>query len=279
MVGFLDVLSDHYLFLKFAAVEKLKQLADLAPANLFSPVALAIPILLLCLRIVFAKAKILPWRSSGGMTYVVKWGKEKLSFPLPPPETKLSTIRHELAEYTQLTNGSFKLIHAGAVMKDDNAPISSYGIKAGSTIAIIGGGDNASLHAPSKSKIASSSKASQPPTEESTISVIRSEMDKVRQSLEPDVKLFLVNLSSPDEKLAPKPPINAQTKAPSDSSMDLHHEHARLGELLLQSLLRLDAINAEGEWEQARKDRKAAVKEVQGLLDRLDGGWRSHSRT
>lgn len=111
LLGFLDVLSDQYSFLKIAAVEKLKQLADLAPANLFSPVALgpcvpmlatlnltdfnlltspfsylavapvasalAIPILLLCLRIVFAKAKILPWRSSGGMTYVVKWGKEK----------------------------------------------------------------------------------------------------------------------------------------------------------------------------------------------------------
>lgn len=44
--------------------------------------------------------------------------------------------------------------------------------------------------------------------------------------------------------------------------------------MLLQSLLRLDAINAEGEWEEARRERKLAVKEVQSLLDRLDGGWR-----
>ena len=50
-------------------------------------------------------------------------------------------------------------------------------------------------------------------------------------------------------------------------------DHARLGELLLQSLLRLDGIAAEGEWEQARRERKAAVKEVQMLLDRLDESW------
>jgi hypothetical protein len=53
----------------------------------------------------------------------------------------------------------------------------------------------------------------------------------------------------------------------------------RLGEMLLQSLLRLDAINAEGEWEQARLERKKAVKEVQGLLDRLDTGWRKRIKS
>ncbi|KAI0930232.1 hypothetical protein AcV5_007001 [Taiwanofungus camphoratus] len=56
------------------------------------------------------------------MSYVVKWGRERLHFPLPPPDTKLATLRHDLAAYTQLPAQSFKLIHAGAVMKDDNAP-------------------------------------------------------------------------------------------------------------------------------------------------------------
>ena len=49
--------------------------------------------------------------------------------------------------------------------------------------------------------------------------------------------------------------------------------------MLLQSLLRLDAISAEGEWETARRERKGAVKEVQALLDRLDGGWRARARS
>jgi hypothetical protein len=51
----------------------------------------------------------------------------------------------------------------------------------------------------------------------------------------------------------------------------LAKERLRLSELLLQSLLRLDAITTDSEWEEARKERKAGVKEVQTLLDRIDG--------
>lgn len=45
----------------------------------------------------------------------------RLHIPLPPPETKLGEVRKALADYTHLPLNSFKLIHAGAVMKDDNA--------------------------------------------------------------------------------------------------------------------------------------------------------------
>ncbi len=79
---------------------------------------------------------------------------------------------------------------------------------------------------------------------------------------------------------APPPkPASAAGSAPQPPASDLAHEHVRLGELLLQSLLRLDAITAEGEWEEARRERKGAVKEVQGLLDTLDGAWRARTRT
>lgn len=46
----------------------------------------------------------------------------RLTFPLPPPDAKLAVIRKQIAEYTQMPPDSFKLVHAGAVMKDDNAP-------------------------------------------------------------------------------------------------------------------------------------------------------------
>ena len=51
-------------------------------------------------------------------------------------------------------------------------------------------------------------------------------------------------------------------------------EHNRLGEELLQSLLRLDVLTMDRSWDSARAERKSAVKHVQALLDRLDGGWR-----
>lgn len=91
------------------------------------------------------------------------------------------------------------------------------------------------------------------------ITQIESELDKVRTELLPSVDNFLASL--PNQTIAP------------EGSLD--QEHKRLGELLLQSLLRLDAIHAESEWEQARKDRKAGVREVQALLDRLDTGWKA----
>ncbi|KAJ3559667.1 hypothetical protein NM688_g192 [Phlebia brevispora] len=205
------------------------------------------------------------------MTYAVKWGRERLHFPLPPPDTKLAVIRQQLAEYTQLPANSFKLVHAGAVMKDDNAPISAYGIKEKSIIAIVGGGDNTIASKPVPERR----------TEESTIAQIRGELENVRQKLQPDVDDFLSTLDSTATSTAPPPQPAAkptQRKGKDVKQSDLAQEHIRLGELLLQSLLRLDAIVAEGEWEEARRERKGAVREVQGLLDRLDGGWRARTK-
>lgn len=125
-------------------------------------------------------------------------------------------------------------------------PVSSYGLKNKSTIAVVGGPEQVSS-APERK------------TEKHVITQIESELDKVRTGLLPSVDKFLGSLSN-------------QPITPGDG---LDQEHKRLGELLLQSLLRLDAIHAEGEWEQARKDRKAGVREVQALLDRLDTGWKA----
>jgi hypothetical protein len=111
-------------------------------------------------------------------------------------------------------------------------------------------------------------------------------MDKVHKTLAPDVHNFLAglptapSLTSSAAPAAPGPTstTSAASVHKTGTSMSLtaeqDQEHNRLGELLLQSLLRLDAVNAEGEWLEARKERKVAVKEVQRLLDRLDGAWK-----
>ncbi|KAI1796500.1 hypothetical protein LXA43DRAFT_987945 [Ganoderma leucocontextum] len=219
------------------------------------------------------------------MSLVVKWGRERLHFSVPPPDSKLGELRKQIADYTQLPSGSFKLIHAGAVMKDDSAPISAYGIKPGSTIALVGGGEPIR---PPSSKAFSVHAKKAPRTEDSTISQIRSELDQVRGTLKPDVDTFLSALAPASGPVHVGPEPIATVPAPKPASagahgtrqlLDLEREHVRLGELLLQSLLRLDAITAEGEWEVARRERKGAVKEVQGLLDRLDGGWRARARS
>lgn len=84
----------------------------------------------------------------------------------------------------------------------------------------------------------------------------------------------------PTSTASSAPPQPQHTPAPPASKgaipakvLTPAQEHTRLSELLLQSLLRLDAIPTDGAWEKARLERKGAVREVQGLLDRLDGGW------
>lgn len=51
---------------------------------------------------------------------------QRLRVPLPPTDTKLAILRNALAEVTALPPSSFKLVHAGAVMKDDNVPSEAF---------------------------------------------------------------------------------------------------------------------------------------------------------
>ncbi|KAJ7594324.1 hypothetical protein C8J56DRAFT_854424 [Mycena floridula] len=182
---------------------------------------------------------------------VAKWKSEKFNFSLPSPETKLSEIKEIIAQKWHLDSKKLKLICSGAILKDDNAPISAYNLRNSSTIAVV-----ASEEPLPKATQSTSSKS-----ERTTISLIQAEMEGVR-GLSPSVEAFLSSL-----------------KEQKDASPALQEkEHTRLGELLLQSLLRLDAISTDSEFQDARKERKVAVNEVQSLLDRLDNAWRQRDK-
>ena len=146
--------------------------------------------------------------------------------------------------------------------------VSTYKLKENATIALIGG-HTLAPEAPSASapRPVAKSHAATPQTEESAIVAIRAELERVRETLVPDVDTFVRGLASSvggEGVHTPEPESTAPT--PMD--------HSRLSELLLQSLLRLDALHVSGaDWPDARVERKAAVREVQGVLDRLDGAW------
>ncbi|TEB30296.1 hypothetical protein FA13DRAFT_1733596 [Coprinellus micaceus] len=178
------------------------------------------------------------------MSVTVKWGRERLAFALPQPDTPLAAIRRSLAEYTGLA--AFRLIHGGAVLADDAATLRQCRIAEGSVIVLL-----PTAAAPAAPVV--SDRPLQPlglATEESAVlAAIHTELASVRSSLAPDLNDLLARAQD----------------APSDK-----REYLRLGELLLQSLLRLDGIAPERDWHTARKARKDAVKEVQALLDCLD---------
>ncbi|KAH7108551.1 hypothetical protein BKA62DRAFT_682590 [Auriculariales sp. MPI-PUGE-AT-0066] len=200
----------------------------------------------LAVCLVFLSRFVLARTQSGPMSISVKWGAERFTLALPSPDTKLAHLRAALAEKTSLEPATFKIVHAGAVMKDENAPISVYGIRNRSTIAVVGKKDAPTAAAAPAEK----------PTEASTIQRIQTELQAVRTTLVPPLDAFLESATS---------------RAPAATAA----EHKRLDELLLQCLLKLDAISPDGTWEDARRERKVAVREVQSHLDRLDKGWKA----
>ncbi|KAF8441603.1 hypothetical protein L210DRAFT_3398593 [Boletus edulis BED1] len=207
----------------------------------------------------------------------VKWDRDVLHFPLPPLTTPLGQLRADLAAYTHLPVESFKLVYKGAVMKEDGAPLSTYKLKANATITLIGGHTLSSETSSAAAATASAPRMPNPKTkntpltEESTIVAIRHELERVRETLVPDVDAFVQALASStgNGNAGADPESHPGPKA---TPLD----HSRLSELLLQSLLRLDALHVSGlgaDWPDARVQRKAAVREVQGVLDRLDEAW------
>ncbi|KAK2464219.1 hypothetical protein APHAL10511_003676 [Amanita phalloides] len=158
----------------------------------------------------------------------------RLLIDLPPPHTPLASLRSLIAHRTGLPPTAFKLIHAGALLNDDAAPISAYHLRPNSKLSLIPLAPQV-LRPPSET------------SENAVLSLIHAELHSVRSNLSPDLNAFLIN--------------------------GVQKDHTRLGELLLQSLLRLDGIATEHYWDLARHERKAAVREVQDMLDRLDARW------
>jgi len=194
------------------------------------------------------------------MSIRVKWGSERLNLPLPPPETTLGELRKLVGEQIHIPPSSFKLIHSGAIMKGDSFPIAAYSVRNGSTIQVVGG-QAPIIGRTNNSRIVANA-ASSKPTEQGVIQTIHNELDQVRKNLAPGVQSFSLVLSD-------------KSNGPPSHADNLKQEHTRLGELLLQSLLRLDAIAPDSEWVDARSARKTAVKEVQNLLTQLDTAWKA----
>ncbi len=91
------------------------------------------------LSLAYSRFRGLFGQDNKNMSLTVKWGRERfvysisvplppdphthsLQIPLPPLDTKLAALRQSLSEHTHLAPNAFKLIYAGAIMKDDDAP-------------------------------------------------------------------------------------------------------------------------------------------------------------
>lgn len=227
---------------------------------------------------------------------------ERLHVPLSDPDPTLGDLRTAIAQLTSLDPSAFKLIYAGAQMKDDAAHLSAYGLtRPGATVTLIGSTAGAASPGPGfDSAAAEKVKAKERErerlkSEDGSLLVIRDELARV-DGLRPALDTFLALIRPTPTTTAPTPAdaeapavpegasistatsVGIPTPKPTSSPVDVDMEHRRLGEEFLQALLRLDTLTLDGTWTAARAARKGAIKSVQQLLDQLDSAWRERKQ-
>ncbi|ORZ14341.1 hypothetical protein BCR41DRAFT_306808, partial [Lobosporangium transversale] len=149
------------------------------------------------------------------------------------------------------------LVFGGATMKDDNAPLSCFGIKPGSKVAVNG-------VKPTQIKELTTNGD---PEEYALILRISELQEKSKKFMsehcpkyEAEVESYLSSKPEPFVMSAGMPPARKR----------LHDLHGMMSENLLQSLLAIDGVTCPFDFEIARVKRREAVKETQKLLDHID---------
>ena len=193
----------------------------------------------------------------------------RYNIPIPNPSTTpLSQLQATLSAQTSIPTTQLKLIHKGAVLKDNTLTLSSYGIVDGTQLVMIGKeGEIPSAPEPRQQIVKKKNKQPETDTESVLTDWIRSLVNSTLDPLGASIATFLSYTRQPKEGEE----INRPKQIPKDDV--LQREHARLSELLLRGLLDLDGVEIPSEWQTARKERKEGVRRVQGELNRVDEAW------
>ncbi|KAJ3402907.1 hypothetical protein HDU80_004649 [Chytriomyces hyalinus] len=197
------------------------------------------------------------------MSVIVSFKGRKMEMPLQGGDTLRDLVNRCEAE-TGVPSDRIKLLASGVMMKDLNASLIHYGIKSGSKIMMMG--DNAPT--PTGPRPTAVPKPSTPPmTPEQTAIHKLSEIDaSLAKTIMPLVEEYT---------------NSATAYASQESSNDTHISakklkdgHARVSELILQTLLKVDEVLV-GENDELRMRRKDAVRRCNALLDRVDAAKES----
>ncbi|KAF9163609.1 hypothetical protein DFQ26_002329 [Actinomortierella ambigua] len=191
----------------------------------------------------------------------IRWGRERFTIDFEGRilgNIKLGELRERCRELTGVPLGGITLIYGGATMKDDNAPLSCFGIKPNGKITMMG-------TKPTKNDMVELTTNGNP-EEYALILRIQASLKKAHDlaaeylpQYEQDAAKYIA--SNP-------PPFSMHAMPPMRKK--LQDMHTMLSEVLLQQLLGLDGVVLQPDFEVARLKRREAVKETQRLLDVID---------
>ncbi|KAK4057230.1 hypothetical protein OIO90_001725 [Microbotryomycetes sp. JL221] len=227
----------------------------------------------------------------------VQWGREKIVVPLPPPNSPLSSFKDTLYNITGVPPSHMKLIYSGGLMKDDLAPLGSFGLveeqlKANASdaaqtsfwdswsfksmkssrklkkIVMLGSKDISAvvddrlrtrpdLLLPGSEEIVVPKAQADEP---SVIKQIQQVADEKLNELEPMIVSVEDFIQRSNDTVS-----SAEREPPNPRALVF------VSEALLQSLLKLDSIEIPSTYMDARAERKKGVKALQAALDKVDG--------
>lgn len=196
----------------------------------------------------------------------------RFNIPIPNADvTPVSQLAGTLSHQTGIPPEQLKLVYKGAVLKDTSLTISSYGITDGANITLVGKeGPVPSAPQPPAQQQVVKKKNKQPDTDSEQVLVdwIRGVVNSVVDPLEAAIATF-VHQAAPKGENKPKV---------AQSFEMLQREHARISEFLLRGLLDMDGVEIPSGWTEARAERKAGVKRLQGELTKVDDAWGNRKR-
>ncbi|CAH7667226.1 hypothetical protein PPACK8108_LOCUS1625 [Phakopsora pachyrhizi] len=247
----------------------------------------------------------------------VTWDSEKIDIDLPMGSFTLGSLKSYLSSKTGVPPIQMKLYHKGGLMRDDNAPLSSYHDDRQDDIDSSRGqsdglfsrhmfwgtflsGLKKNQRQPMKIRMVGSRESRAvvtdrpdlqgnddlvvvldpstsyhheplPVLDESGITSL------IRELTQSAIDKCLPRVEELERQKIPQSSDQATEVANVDSQSavkpvkSVNDEFVFLSENLLQSLLKLDGVQIESDWSEARVARKEGVRAVQGLLDRLDG--------
>ncbi|EPS41875.1 hypothetical protein H072_4157 [Dactylellina haptotyla CBS 200.50] len=191
-------------------------------------------------------------------TILVQHAKDTLQITFPRGDVTSGTstvadLRAKVQDALGLSRThSIKLVFAGHNLKDDTDPLSKYNLKHGAKVLCMA----------SKSKLA-------PPPASSGPSSARSTPEPKKKKIIPPMEM--IDLVRKHVQGSIVPLVEAFESNPPPDAGKRKEEHNRLGETLLGEMLKLDSVDVDGpDGAEVRKKRKETVRELHGLLERLD---------
>ncbi|KAF8937653.1 hypothetical protein BGZ58_002354 [Dissophora ornata] len=211
----------------------------------------------------------------------IRWNHEKYTIDFEGKvlgQIKLRDLKEICKDLTGVPLGGLSLTFGDATMKDDNAPLSCWGVKPGSKVVVHG----------IKPTVKYSWYKQQLQIEIHIFEEVVEQIKEMTTNGDPEEYALILRISGSLQKSkdfvvehlpkyveesaayhASKPaPFSMQAMPPPRKK--LHDLHGMMSENLLQSLLALDGVTCKPEFEVARVKRREAVKETQKLLDVID---------